>query len=118
MKARPTKNIGGHFVSCPAKEATHLIIHLPGPSGVMIIPIGTKPGWTWNTDTEKPTLRPSLLSSMGRDGSVICHSWVTDGKASFLPDCSHSLKGKTCDLIDVADTGPGLNQDQNSSTVE
>jgi hypothetical protein len=27
-----------------------------------------------------------------------CHSFVTDGKIQFLPDCYHSLKGQTVEL--------------------
>lgn len=72
MKAKPVKIIDGQgYVECPAAEATHLTINLPGPSGQLTLPVmiggrreGT-PNWTWNGDVEKPTLHPSVLSQSG-----------------------------------------------------
>lgn len=52
--------------------------------------------WTWNGDTEKPTFRASLLLP-----TVVCHSFITDGKIQFLNDCSHKLAGQTVDLPDI-----------------
>jgi len=82
------------------------------------------PGWTWNRSVDSPTLSPSILVRSGhylpghRPGDscwctynaehpehigksficVICHSFVTDGKIQFLPDCTHALAGHTVDL--------------------
>lgn len=74
--------------------------------------------WTWNGDTEKPTLKPSLLTrgtepitdeelERLKNGEKIqpkdfrCHSWITDGQAIFLDDSTHLLKGSTADLLDL-----------------
>ncbi|WP_419877659.1 DUF6527 family protein [Brevibacillus centrosporus] len=51
--------------------------------------------WNFNGDFKQPTFRPSL-HYVGR-----CHSFITDGRIQFLPDCSHDLAGNTVDLPDV-----------------
>jgi len=65
--------------------------------------------WTWNGSIDKPTVRPSILTKWntrlfdpeGINGiDVICHSFITDGKIQFLPDCTHKLAGQTVDLED------------------
>ncbi|OYQ41450.1 hypothetical protein CHU94_08365 [Rhodoferax sp. TH121] len=82
---------------------------------------GTRDGtgcWTWNGDADKPTLRPSVLTE-GTEritdkeharlmaGEKInprpyrCHTWVNDGQAQFLGDCSHALRGQTVDMLEV-----------------
>jgi hypothetical protein len=83
--------------------------------------------WTWNGDVERPTLRPSVLRRSGHylsenrkpddpcwcsfnkehkdelDDFVCfrCHTWINDGQAQFLDDCSHEHVGKTLDLLEV-----------------
>lgn len=32
---------------------------------------------------------------------VLCHTWITDGKAIFLNDCTHEFAGQTLDLLNV-----------------
>lgn len=105
MKANPSKIIPGEgVVDCPIEEATHIIINRPGPSGHVLLPVqikGTRDGtgnWTWNGDTERPTLRPSILTT---GGTWKCHTWITDGKAIFLPDSTHEFSGQTLDLLDA-----------------
>lgn len=81
---------------------------LPGPMPSRIIPVITSgqrdgtPNWTWNGSTDKPTLRPSILTK-GRTekGEQVCHTWITDGEAQFLSDCSHEFAGQTLDLLEV-----------------
>jgi hypothetical protein len=125
MKALPVKSINDNYI----EEATHVIIKIPGPSGQLILPIllkGTREGtrcWSWNGDTDKPTLRPSVLHTSGHytdsespcwcsynrehpDEKVVftcfrCHSWVNDGQAIFLSDSTHEFKGQTLDLLEV-----------------
>jgi hypothetical protein len=47
----------------------------------------------------KPTVKPSVLSKgNAKLGTPNCHSYITDGKIEFLPDCTHELAGKTVDL--------------------
>lgn len=112
MKAIPCKIapvIG--YVECPIEEVTHLKLHIPGPQGILYLPVqtrGTRNGtgnWSWNGDTEKPTVRPSVLTK-GKDWNdnwkdYVCHSWINDGQAQFLPDSTHEFSGKTVDLLDV-----------------
>lgn len=107
MKAKPVKLIYGEgYVEAPIAEATHVKLNFPGPVGLLILPVilkGTRDGtncWTWNGDTEKPTLRPSVLTKIGE--RVRCHTWVNDGKAQFLDDCSHELRGQTVDMLEVS----------------
>lgn len=57
---------------------------------------GPRPCWTWNGDTERPTLSPSYLLGPGTPSQ--CHSFITDGRIEFLGDCWHELRGQTVDL--------------------
>lgn len=108
MKAKPLKIVNGVYELCDISEVTHIRLKFPGPIPNRIIPVitsGKREGtrnWTWNGDTDKPTLKPSILSKGGdENGEHICHSFVNDGKVIFLDDCSHELKGQTLDLLDV-----------------
>jgi len=107
VKAQPLKYwndaTGTGYQQCLAAEATHLRLAMPGPMLNRILPItlGEKtqsPQWTWNGDTEKPTLRPSILSRSGRH---VCHSFVTNGIAEFCSDCTHKLAGMSAELLDI-----------------
>ena len=107
MKALPTKLVYGEgYIKCPVSEATHVTLNFPSPAGKITLPVmigGTRKGtncWTWNGDTEKPTLKPSVLTTANYRG-LRCHSFVNDGYAKFLDDCSHELKGQTVELLDV-----------------
>jgi hypothetical protein len=131
MKAKPVIFDNNAYIQVEPARATHIKIHLPGPSRIMFIPVmikGQREGtgkWTWNGDTERATLKPSVLTQSGHfDPSqkdkacwctyykehpeetpvfqcYRCHTWINDGKAQFLPDSSHEFSGKTLDLIDV-----------------
>lgn len=84
------------------------------------------PVWTWNGNVDKPTLRPSVISRSGHydlafkpgdpcwceynktqpeDKShfccYICHTWITNGQANYLPDTTHEASGKVLDLLDI-----------------
>lgn len=105
MKAQPVKIVQGQgYVACDISEATHVTLNIPGPTGELTLPVirrGTRDGtgcWTWNGSTEAPTLRPSVKTT-GHD--FLCHSWINDGEVQFLSDCSHELKNKTVDLLDI-----------------
>lgn len=111
MKAIPVRVVSGKGREmCDPKNATHVIINLPGPTGLLALPImlkGTRDGtgcWTWNGSTDAPTLRPSVLNQ--RQGHR-CHTWINDGKAQFLEDTSHEYAGKTLDLLEVPDSERG-----------
>jgi len=47
----------------------------------------------------KPTVRASVLS-MGnkRLDKPHCHSFITEGRISFMEDCTHKLAGQTVDM--------------------
>lgn len=108
MKAKPLrKNPDTSLTPCEPAEATHVWLNLPGPLGDRLLRVilhgsrsehAEQPVWTWNGDTERPTLKPSLLS---RTPEVTCHTWITDGKVQFLPDSTHELAGQTLDLLEV-----------------
>ena len=84
--------------------------------------IGTG-GWGWNGNLDFPTFTPSILSTDGhfaqgwKQGDACwctynaehpddpvpfkcgrCHSFITDGRIQFLPDCSHSLANQTVEI--------------------
>jgi uncharacterized protein DUF6527 len=59
----------------------------------------TRPQWTWNGSTDKPTFKPSLLIKKDLRAQR-CHSWVKDGKIQFLADSFHAMKGQTVELPD------------------
>jgi len=55
-------------------------------------------GWTWNGDVDAPTLRPSFVVEYQGAEKKVCHCYITDGKARFLPNSYHELAGQTVDL--------------------
>lgn len=132
MKAKPIIFDNNAYVEVEPSRATHLKLNLPGPSGVMLLPVmikGTREGtgkWTWNGDTENPTLKPSVLVQSGhfdpgfKQGDPCwcsyfkqhpeekpvfacfrCHTWINDGQAQFLADSSHEFAGQTLDLLEI-----------------
>lgn len=122
MKAKPLKihpnGIGYGYLHCKVEEATHIELNLPCPLNDRIIPIimrGLRDSikkivWTWNGDTEKPTLKPSILTNGGvysedctEYTKYRCHTWITNGEAQFLSDCTHENVNKTLPLLDVED---------------
>jgi hypothetical protein len=105
MKALPVRLVYGEgYVPCAAEDATHVTLNIPGPTGRLSLPViqsGTRAGtgcWTWNGSTDAPTLRPSVLT---QGHNFRCHSWINDGQAQFLDDCSHEMANTTVDLLDV-----------------
>jgi hypothetical protein len=105
MKAKPMKQTDTGQEPCEPQEATHVWLNMPGPIPTRMIPVifgnATRAGtncWSWNGSVEKPTLRPSIRT---RDGHYTCHTWVNDGQAQFLNDCTHELAGQTLDLLEV-----------------
>lgn len=83
----------------------------PGCDDFHQIRVGT---WSFNGDLERPTFSPSVLVGGAQWGpadgfhkpnhtvapgeSIVCHSFVTDGRIQFLGDCTHNLAGQTVDL--------------------
>lgn len=105
MKAQPLKQLpDGTQEFCAPEDATHLHFMTPGPFTSRILPVhihgirAVTCNWTWNGDVDKPTLRPSVLTW---DNDRRCHTWITDGQAIFLSDCTHEFAGQTLDLLNV-----------------
>lgn len=69
---------------CPGCDGPHM----PRIEGAGVL-------WTWNGDSDKPTLQPSILVTLDIGH---CHSFVTDGQIQFLPDSTHALAGHTVEL--------------------
>lgn len=51
-----------------------------------------KPFWDFNEDCRKPTIRPSILVTNPQ--GLRCHSFITDGRIKYLPDCKHRYAGR------------------------
>lgn len=63
---------------CPACEGLHAIT-IEGP----------EPRWSWNGSLDAPTLSPSVLSYLPKDGGgreTLCHHFLTDGKVVVCGD--------------------------------
>jgi hypothetical protein len=60
-------------------------------------PHTTDSRWQFNGSLTLPTFVPSLNWHRD-DASRHCHSVVTNGQISFLPDSGHALKGQTVEL--------------------
>lgn len=108
VKAKPVKLEEGAFLPCAVDEATHVKLRMPGPSNVLFLPVmlsGRREGtgcWSWNGSMDAPTLRPSVLTTSSYAGvPYTCHSWINDGAAVFLDDCTHELRGQTVPLLPV-----------------
>lgn len=113
MKAKPMKlNPGKGFDPCEPRDATHILLHLPGPIPNRMLPVmigGTRagtPNWTWNGSVDAPTVRPSVLTRGGSEATGeyvehVCHSFISNGYVQFLGDCTHEFAGQTLDLLDV-----------------
>ena len=105
MKAKPViLVIGKGYKACDVEEATHLQFKIPSHAGFLNLPVitkGTREGtgcWTWNGCTDKPTLRPSVLT---QSHEFRCHSWITDGNVNYLSDCSHEMAGASEELEEM-----------------
>lgn len=75
-----------HFFYCPGCKQVHSIDNT----------------WNYNGNAESPTITPSVrvnaIPQYINPSAPLCHSFVTDGKIQFLPDCTHSLAGQTVEL--------------------
>ena len=91
--------VTGYYFDCPGCNGGHFLT---------VKPYAAENGasWEFNGNLDKPTFRPSVLSRVDFDSavnkpSIVCHSFVTDGKIEFLNDCTHSKAGQTLELSDV-----------------
>lgn len=63
-------------------------------------------GWDFNGDLNSPTFSPSILqrtewTNRPDRPSVVCHSFVRNGRIEFLGDCTHKLAGQTVEMFDI-----------------
>lgn len=81
---------------CPACDDLHMITTARSD--------GTST-WTWDGNTERPTISPSILVNAGGGNPQhpTCHSFVRDGQWEFLSDCTHALAGQTVPMVPVPD---------------
>lgn len=112
-------------------SGNRLGFYCPGCKEMHMLNIGEgRPSWGFNGNYDKPTFTPSVLVTSGHyapgqegkpcwctyykdhpeedDGfkCICCHSYVTDGRISFLVDSSHELSGQTVALAAPPDGEP------------
>ncbi len=122
MKAKPRRFDGtDKYWPCAPKEATHVVINLPGEVGWLMLPVvlgnedraGTN-CWSWNGNMEKPTLKPSLLTTLRAakvensrevEPALRSHVWVNEGMVQFLGDSNVGPSNVTLPLLDVPEWG-------------
>jgi hypothetical protein len=71
--------------------------------------------WNFNYNVDKPTFTPSINERTGyfvdpntkgdedwlKNNSYHCHFIITNGKIQFCGDCSHDLKNKTIEMLEI-----------------
>lgn len=68
------------------------------------VPIDGSRGWKWNGSKDSPTITPSVKTWMrygDEPSDRICHHFVRDGKIEYCGDSTHSLAGKTIEMVDI-----------------
>lgn len=86
-------HVGMHFF-CPGCKRGHLVCVQTNIPGYV--------AWNWNGSMDRPSFSPSLLVTWPGE-TRRCHSFITDGRIQFLPDCTHELAGQTVDLTEIKD---------------
>ena len=87
-------------------EGGRVAFMCPGCKQAHQVTVDGSRGWTFNGNGDAPTFSPSVF--VNAPGPYFnpspdvpsCHSFVTDGRIQFLPDCTHDLAGQTVDLPD------------------
>ena len=83
---------------CPGCGCHHRIPTRPIPADRG----GNHPKWTFNGDLDRPTLSPSIKATMRMgDKTLVCHSFVREGRIQFCGDSTHRLAGQTVELDEV-----------------
>ncbi|MCA0947337.1 ammonia monooxygenase [Salipiger pacificus] len=92
----------------------------PGCRMMHQVGVGEGPGprWGYNGNPDAPTFSPSIKvkgterltdqqhaaimrGEPFEPATLLCHSFVREGRIQFLNDCSHALAGQTVDLPDI-----------------
>ena len=82
----------------------YLLLWCPGCDDAHLITVRRSDGsetWTWDGNTETPTVSPSILVTGGPDDGYRCHSFVRAGQWEYLADCSHSMAGQTVPMVPI-----------------
>lgn len=92
---------------CPGCEDYH-IVHVNGKKN------GSGATWKFDMNLDRPTFSPSINLRTGiyadanwippnqqEHWSVICHSFVREGRIEYCGDSTHSMRGKTVELPDL-----------------
>jgi hypothetical protein len=66
-----------------------------------------KPRWTFDGNFEKPTLSPSVKHTWN---DKCCHYFIKSGKIEYCNDSTHSLAGKTVDMVEIPEDKYGFNE--------
>ena len=99
---------------CGAGDA-YGVFYCPGCKRGHTVRIVGGGAWSWNSDTSRPTLSPSVLVTYSgpdagevRDGDrsppAVCHSFVREGQIEFLSDSTHDLAGQTVPLAPLPES--------------
>jgi hypothetical protein len=72
----------------------------PGCGTTHGVPTLGEIAWTYNGNSELPTVNPSIIIH-GSGNVRRCHSIVRNGKIMFLSDSDHHLAGKTVTLPEM-----------------
>lgn len=81
-----------------AKDADgKILFQCPGCGCLHGVVVDGPASWSWNGDTEKPTISPSILAR----GKYRCHSFLKDGVWEFLSDSEHRLAGQRVPMVDL-----------------
>lgn len=80
------------WMQCPGCDDLHAVT-LEGPGS-----------WEFNGDVDAPTVSPSILvrydvSPPNQHLSIVCHSFLRNGRWEFLSDSTHDLAGQTVDMV-------------------
>lgn len=86
-----------YWFMCPGCRFDHRVIVRWGSTSGR-----NNPTWSFNGNLDKPTFQPSLLVQwQDVHDKKVCHSYITDGRIQFLPDCTHELAGQTVEMEEV-----------------
>ena len=88
VEQRPGEHDPDFVFWCPGCQFGH---------GVWVTTTCKKTGaqWQWNGSMDAPSFTPSILIT---EGTLVCHSYVTNGTISYLSDCTHALAGQSIQI--------------------
>lgn len=78
-----------------ADNGKRLLFYCRGCDEIHAIVIDGTRGWSWNNDTQKPTVTTSVLSvwtNRTTNERRTCHLFIENGNLRFLGDCTHEYK--------------------------